>query len=100
MSERDSAPHGDGGTGKHELLVYAMRHCPGWHAANGLATLVRLAGIARLEVRLVDLSEHADSVPDFVVASPTWTMDGRRLALGNPDPDWLLARVASLVEGG
>ncbi len=99
MSERRNTPVSNASGVQHQLLVYAMRTCPGWSNATDLVTLVREHGIGGLEVRLVDLSAHDAPVPDFVVASPTWSLDGRRLSLGNPDPEWLLARVAALEDG-
>ncbi|MGH2613718.1 MAG: hypothetical protein ACRDJC_00625 [Thermomicrobiales bacterium] len=79
------------------LEVYTMPHCPGWHCATSLATQVHAAGLTGVEIRLVDLSRPGVVVPETVVASPTWLLDGRRISLGNPDPDWLLARLAALV---
>jgi hypothetical protein len=81
---------------RHLLEVYAMPHCPGWHRATALAMHVHAIGIAGVEIRLVDLSRPGSVVPDCVVASPTWVLDGRRFSLGNPDPGWLLARLAAL----
>lgn len=83
----------------HLLAVYAMPDCPGWGRAQALAAIARAAGISRLEVRVVDLSQAERAVPDCVVASPTWVLDDRRIAFGNPDPDWLLSRLGTLTGG-
>lgn len=80
----------------HLLEVYAMCGCPGWRRATDLATLARTTGIAGVQVRIVDLSHPGTVVPESVVASPTWLLDGHRIALGNPDADWLLARLDAL----
>lgn len=83
----------------HRLEVYAMPDCPGWSRAQMLAAIVRAAGISGLEVRIVDLTRAGIAVPEVVVASPTWVLDNRRIAFGNPDPDWLLARLGALKGG-
>jgi hypothetical protein len=81
------------------LAVYATPGCPGWNRAHALAALIQAAGIADLEVRVVDLSRAGRAVPECVVASPTWVLDGRRVAFGNPEPDWLLSRLGVLAGG-
>ena len=73
-----------------------MPHCPGWHCATALAMQAQAAGIAGVEIRLIDLLHPRTAVPESVIASPTWVLNGRRITLGNPDPDWLLARLAAL----
>lgn len=75
------------------LEVYAMPGCPGWRRAVTLATVTRLAAIPGVEVVVRDLSSPWTHAPESVVASPTWVLDGRRLALGNPDLEWLLERL-------
>jgi hypothetical protein len=96
MSDRARAEPTPDWETRHLLEVYAMPHCPGWHCATALAMRAQAAGIAGVEIRLVDLSRPGTAVPETVIASPTWVLDGRRIALGNPDPDWLLARLAAL----
>lgn len=81
------------------LTVYGMPDCPGWRRATMLATLVENAGIPGVTVEIVDLACLTEPVPHAVIASPTWLLDGRRIALGNPDPAWLLALLGALAEG-
>jgi hypothetical protein len=86
-------------TAAHLLAVYAMPDCPGWGRAQELAAIVREMGIARLEVCFVDLTRADKVAPECVVASPTWVLDDRRIAFGNPEPDWLLSRLGALMGG-
>jgi hypothetical protein len=83
----------------HLLAVYATPGCPGWNRAQALAAIIQAAGIADLDVRVVDLSRADRAAPECVVASPTWVLDGRRIAFGNPEPEWLLARLGVLAGG-
>jgi hypothetical protein len=98
MEDRDCLGAAQCGEATHLLAVYAMPGCPGWNRAQALASLLQAADIADLEVRIVDLSRDRGA-PECVVASPTWVLDGRRLAFGNPDADWLLARLSALTGG-
>lgn len=79
------------------LEVYAMPGCPGWRRATTLVTMVHAVGISGVDVRVVDMSRPGIVPPDCVVASPTWVLNGCRLALGNPDPDWMLAHLDALT---
>lgn len=83
----------------HRLVVYVMTGCPGWSRARQLASLITDAGIAGLDVTIIDLATITTPLPTSVIASPTWLLDGKRIALGNPDPDWLLAHLNALPTG-
>ncbi len=83
----------------HVLAIYALPSCPGWNRAAAIVEMVLDAAIAGLDVRLIDLSRVEGPPPLAVIASPTWILNGRRIALGNPDPDWLLAILSETPEG-
>jgi hypothetical protein len=93
MDDPEAPRDSQAGESCHLLEVYAMPDCPGWHRATALVAAASAAGIAGLAVRSVDLTQCAATVPESVIASPTWLLDGRRIALGNPDPAWLLAHL-------
>jgi hypothetical protein len=82
----------------HVLAVYALPNCPGWIRATMIAVQILDAGVPGVDVRLIDLS-RVEGPPPTVIASPTSILDGRRIALGNPDPDWLIAFFGRLLEG-
>lgn len=88
------SPEPDRSQGTTRILeVYALPGCPGWRRALTLATMARLAAVPGVEVVVQNMSAPETRVPEAVVASPTWVLDGRRIALGNPDPEWLLKRL-------
>ena len=80
------------------LDVYVGSHCPNCEDALQLAdeAAAQFPGIV---VRVIDLdmdSESwrlADRLPEGVVAVPTYVLNGRVIALGNPDPEELFARL-------
>jgi ABC-type amino acid transport substrate-binding protein len=81
------------------LEVYVAAHCLSCVEARRLA-----AAAARrfpsLDVRTIDVEAATPAgtptpLPERVVAVPTYLLDGAVIALGNPDPEQLFARIAS-----
>ena len=72
------------------LEVYVAPGCFGCEEARRLAGEAA-ARFPRLSVRVIDLAER--SPPEPVAAVPTYVMDGVVIALGNPRPDELFARL-------
>lgn len=87
------------------LDVYVAEHCFGSDEARRLADVVA-SRFARLSVRVVDLEREPHVRPDTVVAVPSYVLDGRVIALGNPRQAELLLDLAlllatpSITEGG
>jgi hypothetical protein len=48
-------------------------------------------------VQVIDLDLNIASLPERVVAVPTYLLDGRVVSLGNPDPEDLFARLREAV---
>ncbi len=69
----------------HEVVIYVARHCSVCAYAYEIAALIRreFTGIA---VRMVDVADAAEPLPESVFATPTYLLDGRRWFLGNPSP--------------
>jgi hypothetical protein len=81
------------------LEVYVASHCFSCVEARRLAAAAarRYPG---LDMRTIDVeaAAHAGTppaLPEGVVAVPTYLLDGTVIALGNPDPEQLFARIAS-----
>lgn len=77
------------------LEVYVSRHCFTCGVARRLArqAAVRFPGV---DVRLIDIDE-AGQIPEQIVAVPTYTMNGKVISLGNPEPQDLFARLVAAV---
>jgi hypothetical protein len=82
---------------RQRLQIVVERSCLGWETARRLAALVRASGPPGVEVDLIDLAESGAVRPAAVFAVPTYLLDGRVLSLGNPEPEWLLARLGAAL---
>lgn len=80
------------------LDVYVSRHCFGCPEALRLAEQAarRFPGLV---VRVVDLEREPEARPDGLVAVPTYVLDGRVVALGNPRQRDLFRRLERSLEG-
>ena len=79
---------------RRQLAIYVLLDCPGCDTARRLAAAAREAA-PDLDVRLIDLGAPDVVRPPAVFAVPTYLLDGRVISLGNPEPAWLLARLAA-----
>jgi hypothetical protein len=87
---------GAGNAKRPRLQIVVERSCPGCETARGLAALVRASGPPGVDVELIDLTESGVIRPAAVFAVPTYLLDGRVLCLGNPEAEWLLARLDAI----
>jgi hypothetical protein len=78
------------------LDVYVSSHCPNCGEARRMAAEAA-AIYATLVVRIIDLDTNEAMRPEYVVAAPTYVLNGRVISLGNPYPDELLARLLEVV---
>jgi hypothetical protein len=78
------------------LDVYVAENCFGCAEARRLAAVVA-SRFGRLSVRVVDLEREPDARPDSVVAVPSYVLDGRVIALGNPRQTELFLDLARLL---
>ena len=83
--------------GWRTLEVFVAPGCVGCETARRLVAEVVGRALPRLRVRLVDLGEPDAVRHPAVFAVPTYLLDGRVLSLGNPDLDWLLARLVGVA---
>lgn len=88
-----------GARAARRLEVYVASHCLSCVEARRLAAAAAQC-FPGLEVRTIDVDAAARTgapaaLPERVVAVPTYLLDGAVIALGNPDPEQLFARIAS-----
>jgi hypothetical protein len=67
----------------HQLEIYIEKNCPGCQFALYLAAQAQ-ENFPEIEVRIIDLALPNIKKPDFVFAVPAYTLNGKRLWLGNP----------------
>lgn len=70
------------------LDIYVTDHCENCQEALRLAALV--GEEPGVEVRVINLDTTTEPIPARVVATPTYLLDGRLVAFGNPRADELL----------
>lgn len=92
-SDQPAAGERVDGLGARCLEVYVSSHCPNCEDARKLADEAA-ARFPRMRVRVIDLDGRPGSrMPEGVVAVPTYLLDGRVIALGNPYPEEFFARL-------
>ncbi len=75
------------------LEVYVANHCFGCGEALKLATEISQS-LPHLQVKVRNLEEMAENDLPEVIATPSYFFNGRRLFLGNPRLEELVAKIA------
>jgi len=83
--KKGRVPGGSDQALQHEVAIYVAEHCTLCAYAHEIAELIRREFPA-VTVRLVDLEQADEPIPESVFATPTYLLDGRRWSLGNPSP--------------
>jgi hypothetical protein len=78
------------------LAIFVLEKCPGFERARQVAAAIESAALD-LRVHVIDLGAAGAVRPPAVFAVPTYVLDGQVIALGNPEPEWLLRRLAEPV---
>lgn len=68
-----------------DLIIYVGRHCTNCDYAYQVAETIRQAFV-HVQVRIVDLENATEAIPEAVFATPTYLLNGRVWSLGNPSP--------------
>ena len=76
--------------GLHALVIYLSNHCPTCAYAYSVAEAIQ-RNFPAVNVRLINLNETAEAIPEAVFATPTYLLDGRIWSLGNPSPEKIKA---------
>lgn len=73
--------------------IYVTRHCPVCAYAYEVAATIQ-ADFPEVALRVIDLMQTAEAIPDTVFATPTYLLNGRLWSLGNPAPEDVRRRLA------
>ncbi len=76
------------------LDVYVTRHCFGCDEAVRLAEEIKQS-LPRLEVKVKILDEMTEGDLPEIIATPSYFLNGRRLFMGNPRLEELMAKITS-----
>ena len=83
--------------GWRTLEVYVAPDCVGCETARRLVKEIVGRALPGIRVRLIDLGEPNAVRDPAVFAVPTYLLDGRIVSLGNPEVEWLLARLGGIA---
>ena len=80
--------------GQRELLakndvsvrIYVMENCFACDYAMEVAETIQ-DKFPEVDVRIVDMANPSEAIPDNVFATPTYLLNGRVWSLGNPSPE-------------
>jgi hypothetical protein len=75
------------------LTVYVAGHCPNCLYAYTVVKAVK-QDFPYVDVRIVDLEDTGEAIPEAVFATPTYLLNGSVWSLGNPSPQQLRAALA------
>jgi predicted thioredoxin/glutaredoxin len=70
---------------EHQITIYVAQHCATCDYSFQVAAEIRRE-FPHVQVRIVDLEQTTEAIPEAVFATPTYLLNGRVWSLGNPSP--------------
>jgi len=77
----------------NRVEIYVVEHCQLCEYAYEIAEGIR-EEFPGVDLRIVDLSQTTEPIPDAVFATPTYLLNGRLWSLGNPSREEIQARLS------
>lgn len=71
--------------GPMTIVIYVAQHCSICAYAYEVAAEIRRQ-FPHVQVRMVDMENPTEAIPEMVFATPTYLLNGRVWSLGNPSP--------------
>ena len=78
------------------LDIYVANHCT--NCGEALLMAERARTIAGLRVAVINLDQPGQHIPPYVVAVPTYVLDGKVVSLGNPERDKFLSMLSAELQ--
>ena len=78
------------------VRIYVAQHCEICAYSYEVAENIRNE-FPQVEVRIIDMENTSETIPDSVFATPTYLLNGRVWSLGNPSPQQVSDTLAQLV---
>ena len=79
--------------GQIAIDIYVAQHCNNCAYAYEVAAEIRRK-FPHVEVRIIDLGNTTEIIPETIFATPTYLLNGRVWSLGNPSPAKVQATLA------
>lgn len=76
--------------------IYVAEHCFVCDYSYEIAEMIK-RDFPQVHVRIVNLSNTREQVPDSVFATPTYLLNGQVWSLGNPSPQQVTEKLQSLL---
>lgn len=73
--------------------IYVTEHCRICEYAYEVAKVIR-SDFPEIELRVIDLAQATEEIPEAVFATPTYLLNGRLWSLGNPSPEDVQERLS------
>lgn len=80
----------------HLLEIYIGQHC--WNCTEALAIAEQARQIQGIMVQVIDLDQPGSIPPAHIFAVPTYVLNGKVIALGNPERQKFLASLQAQAE--
>ena len=77
--------------------IYVAENCAICDYAYEIADSIR-AGFPAVGLRIINLSQSGQAIPDAVFATPTYLLNGRLWSLGNPSAQNIQERLSLALE--
>jgi predicted thioredoxin/glutaredoxin len=74
--------------------IFVAEHCLSCEYAYSVAGTIE-ENFPGVDLRIINLSQTTELIPDAVFATPTYLLNGRLWSLGNPSPEDVQARLSS-----
>jgi len=79
-----------------QVEIYVAEHCVICEYAYEVADSIR-TDFPDVDLRIIDLSQTSEAIPDAVFATPTYLLNGRLWSLGNPSPQDVQERLSAAL---
>ena len=76
--------------------IYVAEHCLNCAYAYEVAGTIR-EEFPEVDLRVINLSQTTELIPEAVFATPTYLLNGRLWSLGNPSSEDIQARLSSAL---
>ena len=84
-----------GGEAAVRVEIYVAKHCQVCEYAYEIAENIA-EEFPAVDLRMIDLFQTTESIPDAVFATPTYLLNGRLWSLGNPSQEEIKTRLSSV----
>lgn len=78
--------------------IFVSEHCLVCEYAYEIAELIQ-RDFSAVQLRVIDIQNTAEIIPDSVFATPTYLLNGQVWQLGNPSPEQVSEKLTDLLTG-